>query len=95
MLDIAKWKANVNGASEAAEHASRLLLMSRRGTGAMRGTYAAEAARYLNAAAKMADNAAKALAPTNAPKAPPKAKPAPKRAASKKKAPKAKPKAKK
>jgi hypothetical protein len=91
MLDIAKWKANVNGATEATEHASRLLLMSRRGSGATRGTYAAEAAKALTMAAKMASDAAKALTPPKATTTPPPAKPAVKRTPGKKSAVKAKP----
>ena len=95
MGNIAKWKANVNGAAEAAEHGARLLVMSRRGSGDTRRTYAAEAAKWLTMAAGMADIAAKALEPPYRPTAPPKAKPAPKRAPAKKRAAKAKPKAKK
>ena len=94
-MDIGKWKASIDGAAEATETAARLLVMSRRGSGEVRRAAATDAANYLKTAAKMADDAAKALSAKKATKAPPKAKAASKRAPAKKTATKAQPKAKK
>ena len=80
-MDIRKWKANITGAAEATETASRLLVSSRRASGEMRAVYAADAAKLLTVAAGMAATAAAALLlpkPKPAPKTPAKAKPKPK-----------------
>jgi hypothetical protein len=97
-MDIRKWKANVTGAAEAADNASRLLVMSRRAAGVTRAKYAAEAAHWLAMGAKMANTAAAALSPPKPapkPKTPAKAKPKPKAKAKAKAKAKPKTKAKK